>query len=340
MPANGDPIAKIDREPCKWTPLDLFLVFLFLYLFWPIAASASLLWSGWYHFYYGSEMVKFATDESVIRQLRDPLGLLSPLAVEALPVLRQLAQQRLMLWTLLLALPFQAVTAPLIFWRLRGSRPEALGLTMKALGWNLLAGVLAWIVLTPLALGLHGLMWLLFSQWPGGVVQEHPLVLLGRQPLGSVEWVLLVISASVAAPVLEEIMFRGALQPFFIGERYGGAWAVGLALFLLLFTHGPRLVGAADSISVFAELLPILFVIVLIPVLLWLQQRRSPVAPGIFGTAVLFASIHPAWPSPVALLLLGVGLGWLAWRTGSLAGPILTHALFNGTSMVQLLLGG
>jgi membrane protease YdiL (CAAX protease family) len=30
----------------------------------------------------------------------------------------------------------------------------------------------------------------------------------------------------------------------------------------------------------------------------------------------------------------------MRWRTGSLAGPILTHALFNGTSVLQILVWG
>jgi membrane protease YdiL (CAAX protease family) len=221
------------------------------------------------------------------------------------------------------------------------TRPAELGLTTRRLRRNLLAGVLAWVVLTPVALGLHALMLLLFHNWPGGIVQEHALTLLGRQHLAPIEWVLFVMTAAVTAPILEEIVFRGALQTFFIHQRHGGLWAMGLSLFAVLLKHAGRLLGAADARALLAELLPVLFVLLLVPVLLWLQWRRgSPVAAGIFGTAVLFASIHAAWPSPVALLLFGLGVGWLAWRTGSLAGPMLTHALFNGTSVLQLLVWG
>ena len=43
-----------------------------------------------------------------------------------------------------------------------------------------------------------------------------------------------------------------------------------------------------------------------------------------------------AWPSPVALFVLALGLGWLAHRTRSLAGPIVLHGLFNAVSCMLL----
>jgi membrane protease YdiL (CAAX protease family) len=328
----------IDTTDPGWTALDLVVVLVFLYVFWPLLASGLLFWSGWFHFYYGHETVALATDEALLRRARDPLGLLGgPLAVEAaLPLARQLAQQRLSLWAVV-ALPFQVVTVPLLLWRMRGTHPEQLGLTTKRLGRNLLLGLLAWLVLTPLVLGVQYLTRSLFQWWPGGAVQEHPLVVLAKEGLRPGEWALLVFATLVAAPVLEELVFRGALQGFFVRHRHGGAWAMVLALAYVLLVHGRRISGAA-GISLVAELLPVLFVLLLVPVTLWLQSRgRSPIGAGIFGTAVLFASIHSTWPDPIALLLLALGLGWLAWRTGSLAAPMLVHALFNAVSVVQLL---
>ncbi len=58
---------------------------------------------------------------------------------------------------------------------------------------------------------------------------------------------------------------------------------------------------------------------------------------AIYGTSLLFAAMHSGvWPSPIALFVLGLGLGWLAYRTRSLVGPILVHALFNGVACLQL----
>ncbi len=51
---------------------------------------------------------------------------------------------------------------------------------------------------------------------------------------------------------------------------------------------------------------------------------------AILLSATLFAAVHASVPHTVpALLLLGVLLGYLYERTGSLTGPILVHALFN-----------
>jgi membrane protease YdiL (CAAX protease family) len=60
---------------------------------------------------------------------------------------------------------------------------------------------------------------------------------------------------------------------------------------------------------------------------------------AIYATALLFGAFHAAvWPSPIALFVLGLGLGWLAWRTQSLTGPIFVHALFNAVASAVLLL--
>jgi membrane protease YdiL (CAAX protease family) len=84
------------------------------------------------------------------------------------------------------------------------------------------------------------------------------------------------------------------------------------------------------------ELAPAFFVLVMAPIVVILQQScRTPVPAGVLGTSLLFAAAHSSvWPSPVPLLVLGLGLGWLAQRTGSLVAPILVHALFNGVGCV------
>jgi membrane protease YdiL (CAAX protease family) len=71
------------------------------------------------------------------------------------------------------------------------------------------------------------------------------------------------------------------------------------------------------------------------------RRPPRPDSPAVFGTALLFASIHSAvWPTPVPLFVLGLALGVLASRTGSLVGPIVLHALFNAVTCVTLLVGG
>jgi membrane protease YdiL (CAAX protease family) len=59
---------------------------------------------------------------------------------------------------------------------------------------------------------------------------------------------------------------------------------------------------------------------------------------GLFGSAILFANVHSAvWPTPIALLPLGLGLGWLQLRTQRLLAPIVAHALFNAVACVDML---
>jgi membrane protease YdiL (CAAX protease family) len=57
---------------------------------------------------------------------------------------------------------------------------------------------------------------------------------------------------------------------------------------------------------------------------------------SIFGSAMLFALVHEAWPSPVALLPFGLVVGWLAYRTQSLVPGIVLHALFNAIAVAVL----
>jgi membrane protease YdiL (CAAX protease family) len=66
---------------------------------------------------------------------------------------------------------------------------------------------------------------------------------------------------------------------------------------------------------------------------------RLAASQAVYSTAALFASIHP-WPTPVALFVLGLGLGWLAYRTQSLVGPMVLHALFNAVACLSAWRGG
>jgi membrane protease YdiL (CAAX protease family) len=79
-------------------------------------------------------------------------------------------------------------------------------------------------------------------------------------------------------------------------------------------------------------------VVLAVVCLLVRRVSRTPAGPAIFATAVLFAAIHArVWPSPVALLLLGLGLGYLAWTRRSLVPSIVVHALFNAIACLYLL---
>jgi membrane protease YdiL (CAAX protease family) len=56
---------------------------------------------------------------------------------------------------------------------------------------------------------------------------------------------------------------------------------------------------------------------------------------AVFGSAALFGLMH-GWPQSVPLVVLGTALGWLAYRTQSLVGPIVCHGLFNAVACLAL----
>jgi len=113
---------------------------------------------------------------------------------------------------------------------------------------------------------------------PGGSNPLLELVLTSGD-----RWALacFAVTATVLAPLFEELLFRGVLLPA-AGRRLGGAWAVLISATVFAFAH----------LSV-GECLP--------------------------------------------LLLLGLGLGWLRWRSGRLAPCVLLHALWNGLTFANLI---
>jgi membrane protease YdiL (CAAX protease family) len=67
------------------------------------------------------------------------------------------------------------------------------------------------------------------------------------------------------------------------------------------------------------------------------EPQRVGILAAIYGSAMLFAVFHSSvWPTPIPLFVLGLGLGWLAYRTQSLVGPITVHVLFNSVACLVL----
>jgi len=203
--------------------------------------------------------------------------------------------------------------------------------------------------------------------------EKHPLTALGDLA-GWREWALLVLQAVVIAPVVEEWVFRGVLLPWLARTRADDpdspltvpparrpvlvhVAAVGTALILTLgmdaIAHPGKtwntLADPAQAVASYA--IPAAFFLLLIPldfVLPRLGRLRRHLrihsrqqVRAILASAALFAAFHAnVWPSPVPLLFLAMGLGYLYLRTRSLIGPIVVHALFNAVSAVYLVLGG
>jgi membrane protease YdiL (CAAX protease family) len=336
-----------DESAVPWSALEIGIVVLLALPsigLWEALVFEALDRGGLYRRVYGADAVALVrADEDRRERQRQALEVIAgPGVVEDwLPKVRRLLTIRLTLWAKVLAFPFQAVTIPLVLYAASRTRPAQLGLTTRRLGRNLLLGLAAFLVLAPLVLAVNALVEILYRRILGGQPQAHPLTLVAGAGLTPAEWLLLVLSGVVTAPVLEEMIFRGLLQRYFAQEWWGGHAAVALAFAVAMSSCWARVRAAALPAAALNEAGPALFILALVPAYLFVVRRsRTPAGPAIFGTSALFAAIHSSvWPSPVALFVLALGLGILAHRTRSLAGPMLLHGLFNAIACVRLVLG-
>lgn len=208
---------------------------------------------------------------------------------------------------------------------------------------------LAWLVLTPTVLVIHGFVNWFLTQL-GRMPEQHPITNLARgEGWGNVSFLLL---ACLVAPVIEEVVFRGILLAWMVGGRErntGGlqetpiapssarplivmAIAAGMILVLWILAR----IGGRDPRPdpvIFAGVLAVgLF-------LLWVAVRRGRRhVLAVYVSAAVFGLGHSGvWPTPIPLFFLGLGLGWLAVRTRGIFVPIIVHGLFNAVSAVFVL---
>jgi membrane protease YdiL (CAAX protease family) len=337
------PTSAADTSVIPRGAVEIALVLLIVYLILPRLVFDVLDGTGFFRRLYGAEAVALAQPNDAVRQQqRLALGVLAGTgaAEVGLPLLRRLVLLRFNLWVTVLAFPLQAAAAPLLLYGLGRTRPDELGLTTRRLGRNLLLGAAGFVVLSPLVLGINYLVEKLYTSALGGVPQVHSLTLLAMHGPTAAEWALLILTGMVAAPVLEELIFRGLLQRYFVSVSWGGHAALALAFGAAAVVCWGQARSAGSPAAALLAAAPALFILALVPFYLAVLYRsRTPAGPAIFGTSALFAAIHSSvWPTPVALFALAVGLGLLAHRTRSLAGPMLLHSLFNGIACVWLLL--
>jgi membrane protease YdiL (CAAX protease family) len=223
--------------------------------------------------------------------------------------------------------------------------------TRPSLAARIGTALLAWLVLTPLVLFLNSVVSIAFTlmHWP---MEPHPLAGLSGQ--GSVVAVLLLAQACVAAPVIEELLFRGIILGWAVGRRKpvpvpdvparARPWLLLLvALLLALRATSPggdtAEPGEAAAARYGAPTFALLLTFGLVGVTRVFRRKRRTAA-AVYSSAAVFAMLHASvWPSPIPLFLFGLGLGWLAVRTRSLLVPILVHGLFNAVSAVYVLRG-
>jgi membrane protease YdiL (CAAX protease family) len=245
-----------------------------------------------------------------------------------------------------LALPLQLLAWRGLLATLEPQPPPML--TTQNTARDLRTGYLIWLIITPVVY-LVGWLALIVNAWVGGQPEQHPLLKL-FEPSGVAPGVLLLLLAEavVAAPIREEVLFRGILLPW-LAER-PGASQIGLAAAAILGVamRAPSTPDWNDPGSICAKLAPAILVTVLVPIMLiceswsqmhrWLPMRdsraRANAVRAIVATSALFACVHAnVWPTPIPLAVLALALGWLALRTQSIVGPIFVHILFNAVAM-------
>jgi membrane protease YdiL (CAAX protease family) len=341
-----------------WGGPEILLLFFLVMLFWPAVADWFLSRTGFLRWLYGPEphdpmyeaLRKLADDWRLLwtTVLAWPMQIASVLAILMDDALRKLADDRRLLWTTVLAWPMQIASVLAILHGLSGAKAYQLGLSFHNLARDLLLGWIGWAVFAPVVLCCHiGTDWIFRSAW-GGTPEEHPLLRIFEASPLRLEWIVIIASATILAPVLEELLFRGVLQRWFAARPWGGGVASSAALVFTLLLRGSKMAEAwqgKDRVRFLHESAPVFFASLMIAVCWafewaagkWLVRRREFRA--IYGTALLFAMFHASvWPTPIPLFLLAIGLGYLAYRTQSVVGPIVMHVLFNTIACIALFL--
>jgi membrane protease YdiL (CAAX protease family) len=306
------------RRAVPWGGLEVLLAFLVTQFLWPTVLSDLLGAVGFFRRVYGPE---FGT--ALVSGAMSPNDRL-----------------RMTLWQSDLALPLTVTSLTALLWVLSGTRPYQLGLTANRLGKNLLLGVLTAICVVPVVylimLGVNRLL----LQGVGEAPEEHPItkMVLGH-PL-PIDLVVGGLAALVAAPIQEELLFRGIVQPWFRTRRAGGWVGIAAAVFLAVMLRWPGIKSGwlHGWERLWPELLPAGFVVATVPGYLLARARLPAAAGAVYATSALFASAHSfTWPSPVPLFFFALALGALRYRTQSLVPSIVAHGLFNAVAWVLLL---
>jgi membrane protease YdiL (CAAX protease family) len=304
-----------------WGGLTIVAV-LFAYVLIPILTADALRNSGFFRIFYGPEF---------------RLQIFDKQDSEA----KALALARYSLWISTVSFVPQLVAALALLLVLSGARPYQYGWTTHRLGRNLVIGILAWLIFMPPILAFNAVVSEIYKHWLGGPTEPHALERLTRDGPMTIEWVLVVLSATVMAPIWEEFLFRGVLLAWARQRRGNSDLLIAWSLLVIVMTRGDTLSKALESRApddLLLEAQPFLFTIVLLACYLPVRLGdRSRTNSAIYATALLFANAHASvWPSPVPLFFLGLVLAWLAVRTQSLVGPMVLHCLFNGVACATL----
>jgi len=185
----------------------------------------------------GSGILDYLTDTAHVRPTANEA---EELEREA-PVDKGLHRAREYIWVASAVFPLQVMSIIGIVVLRGGAQIADLGLSSRHFGQNAALGFLAWMLLAPAILILNAIINSFYRFVLEVKAEEHPLTKLLSVDPRAAETALTVFLAIVAAPVLEELLFRGVLQPWFAGSRARGFVALGAAFGLAVFQRWSKL---------------------------------------------------------------------------------------------------
>jgi membrane protease YdiL (CAAX protease family) len=311
---RGRRLLPPQRTRCvPWTGLEVWTIVFMVQIFWPAIVIGLLSASGLFEWWFGTSYADLAKEQPG-------------------------TSLRVNLWLSLLLFPLELGTILLVVRSRSGARAYQLGVTNWRLCENLVLGALCWLFSTPAILVIHALANLLNSTVMKAPSLDHPFVEIALHGAGVPEMAAIMVLALIAAPISEELLFRGFMQPWFASRSFGGNAAMVAALGVACMP-----IGIEETWNKI-WLWPLLFVYVMIPGYLfcaWVFRRVVPdanAARSIYATSLLWATFHYSeWPAPIPLFVFGLVLGYLAYRTQSLVAPVLLHGLFNAIACFALI---
>lgn len=231
--------------------------------------------------------------------------------------------------------------------QISATEPYQVGLRGDRLDADSKLAILAWLIVSAPVLMIQALMVVIFQP------EAHPFQkAIAANPTIWI-YIGLIGTAVIAAPVFEEFVFRGLLLKWCVLRPWGCDLCLAASFAFALFIRSEKLgavarAGLSGSPALYVEALaPAAFILLMIPgyiyseFLAWRWLPTPNAARAVYAQGLLFAIVHAGvWPSPIALFPLGLALGFLAYRTQSLIGPIVFHGLFNLIGCITLLLPG
>jgi membrane protease YdiL (CAAX protease family) len=229
------------------------------------------------------------------------------------------------------------ILLPLLARLSSGARLRDFGLSWNDWQRQVRVGICAGLCAAPAAYAIQ------FASVQIWHMREHPVHTMVKDEFSLGVADLAILSAVVIAPIFEEMMFRGILQRWFVRafRRRAGSGAFRSLSPDALVASGASAPDATLGGSELAHrkadrtedrqdkrrsgAIPA-------P-----REARDPAWPAIILTATIFGAVHAAqWPAPIALFVLGLFIGTVYHRTGSLLAAVCMHALFNAFSTTAM----